>query len=250
MHKGSLLAGLVAAALPLAGCLEDATPRPGAAAGADAAPRARAAAEERVRAAARDGSALRFRAVETHRQAMAGTYAVCGQATVSGGGVFIPFVSVVSAVGGGLEVEQHLARTNTEATRVYVEMVGRCFDGGGPLQRAGGTPVAQPTPPLPNGLPILDQPEHAPARAPDPVVAASAAGAGSVTMRQNGNLRSSPGGGGAVIRVARAGASMTVFGTAPGGWFQVGDTAPEGWVHGSVASRMDGASSGTLASVQ
>ena len=239
MRNGFLLAGLLAATLPLGGCFEEAVPRAEAAPNTDATARVRTAAEERVRALARDTGSLRFRAMQTHRQAVAGTYAVCGQATVSGGGVFIPFVSVVSTANGTLEVEQHVARTNVEATRVYVEMVGRCFDGGGPVARAGGGPAAQPTPPLPTGLSILDE------VAPPPVAEAATApaqpaGNGTLVMRQNGNLRASPNGGGDVLRVARAGSSLTIFGTAPGGWYQVGGAAPEGWVHGSLGTAQAG----------
>ncbi|MBP0494899.1 SH3 domain-containing protein [Roseomonas indoligenes] len=248
MRKGFLLVGLLA----LGGCLEDAAPKPAAKADDGAMARVRTAAEERVRGVARDANTLRFRAVETYRQAMADTYAVCGQATVAGDAVYIPFVSVVSQRNGATEVEQFIGRSNVEATRVYVELVGRCFEGGGPVQRAGGTTVSAPTPPLPNGLPVLDQVQPVPPATPDLVTAASNAApanaaAGTVVMRQNGNVRTSPGGGGAVLRVARSGTVMNVFGTAPGGWFQVGETEPEGWVHSSVAARQ---SSAALASVQ
>jgi len=249
MRKGFLLAGLLA----LGGCFEDAPPKAESKAAApseDVADRVKMAAEERLREIARDPEALRFRAMELHRQAMADTYAVCGQATVMGGTVFIPFVSVVNAADGELKVEQHVGRSNIEATRVYVEMVGRCFDGGGPIMRAGGTAVAQPAPPLPTGLPVLDhvpqeppkQPEMVSATSPDPM--AGGHSGRTLVMRQNGNVRAAPGGGGEVLRVARTGSVLNVFGTAPGGWYRVGDTAPEGWVHGSLVSLP----SGTLAS--
>lgn len=244
LRQGFLLAGLLA----LGGCWEDTpkgqsiNPLAGNAQGAGAAAgsaRIRAAAEERVRGIAREQDGLRFRAVEVHRQVAPNTYAVCGQATVSGGAIFIPFVSVVKTGGEALEVEQFVGRTNLEATRVYVELVNRCFDGGGPAMRAGGVPVGQPTPPLPMGLPILEQVGEAPPPAPE-LVSASAAprpmAGGTLVMRQNGNLRSTPGGGGGVLRVARPGSTLTIFGTAPGGWYQVGDTAPEGWIHGSLGS--------------
>ncbi|WP_156963480.1 SH3 domain-containing protein [Muricoccus aerilatus] len=245
MRKGFLLVGLLA----LGGCWEDAAPKgqsSGTAAGNGAVSRVRAAAEERVRAAARDPENLRFRAVETHRQAIADTYAVCGQATVSGDSVFVPFVSVVKTAGGTTEVEQYIGRSNIEATRVYVELVGRCFDGGGPVQRAGGSTVSSPAPPLPNGLPTLDQMAQATQPVPPPAAVEPASvaplhgAAGTLVMRQNGNLRSSPNGGGAVLRVARSGAVLNVFGTAPGGWYQVGESTPEGWIHGSLVTVQGG----------
>ncbi|WP_159346596.1 SH3 domain-containing protein [Roseomonas harenae] len=249
MRKEFLLAGLLA----LGGCFEDA-PTKAEAVKREASTRVKTAAEERLRGIARDPEALRFRAVETYRQAMADTYAVCGQATVMGGTVFIPFVSVVNDAEGEMKIEQHVGRTNIEATRVYVEMVGRCFDGGGPVMRAGGTPIAQLPPPLPTGLPILDQVAPEPPRQPEMVAAAASASSPAegepsgrtLVMRQNGNVRASPNGGGEVLRVARSGTALNIFGTAPGGWYRVGDVTPEGWVHGSLTS----VTSGTLASAQ
>lgn len=250
LRKGFFLVSLLA----LGGCWEDAAPKgqSGSAAGAGVVAKVRAAAEERVRSASRDPDNLRFRAVETHRQAIADTYAVCGQATVSGDSVFVPFVSVVKTAGGTPEVEQYIGRSNIEATRVYVELVSRCFDGGGPVQRAGGGTVSSPTPPLPNGLQTpnqVAQPAAPPATAPavpepEATMAAHGAASGTLVMRQNGNLRSSPSGGGAVLRVARSGAVLNVFGTAPGGWYQVGEGAPEGWIHGSLATVQPGGQTG------
>jgi lipoprotein-anchoring transpeptidase ErfK/SrfK len=242
MRKGFLLAGLLA----LGGCFEDAPKDQAAKGGDEAVARVRTAAEQRLRGIARDGDALRFRAVETYRQSAPNTYAVCGQATLAGDSVFIPFVTVVNARDGGTEIEQqHVARTNTEATRVYVELVGRCFEGGGPQMRGTGTPMAQLPPPLPNGLPILDEVTPEPPKTPDLVTSVAAPGTGvaggTLVMRQNGNLRASPAGSGAVLRVARSGAVLNIFGTAPGGWYQVGDTAPEGWIHRSVGVPQSGA---------
>ncbi|WP_424134784.1 SH3 domain-containing protein [Roseomonas chloroacetimidivorans] len=246
IRKEVFVAGLLAPVLlALGGCLEEAPPKGAPVADRGGMERVRTAAEARVRDIARDPEALRFRAVETYRQAMPDTYAVCGQATVVGSGVFIPFVSVVKATNGGMEVQQHVARTNIEATRVYVEMVSRCFDGGGPVTRADGIQVAQPAPPLPSGLPLLDQVVPEPPKTPDLVTAAarpadSQSFNGTLTMRQNGNIRSSPNGGGAVLRVARTGSVLSIYGTAPGGWYQVGENGPEGWVHGSLASVQPG----------
>jgi hypothetical protein len=53
-----------------------------------------------------------------------------------------------------------------------------------------------------------------------------------VIMRQNGNIRAAPKGD--TLRVAPRGASLRVFAEAPGGWLEVGDTAPFGWVHSSM----------------
>ena len=244
LRKGILLAGV----LSLGGCWEETPGKEQRSAAPTGQPVAavKVAAEDRIRAVSREVDNLRFRAVEAYRQAIPDTYAVCGQATVSGGSVFIPFVSIVKTIGDAKEVEQYVGRTNIEATRVYVEMVSRCFEGGGPVQRAGGGTVSSPAPPLPNGLPILNQVGEPPPAlmsemVPAQVQTANVAAAlgtvsGSVLMRQNGNLRASPAGSGVVLRVARTGSMLTIFGTAPGGWYQVGEGGPEGWVHGSLVS--------------
>jgi len=68
-----------------------------------------------------------------------------------------------------------------------------------------------------------------------PVAAAAPDGGGwQVVMRGPGNIRSGPGGGAAVLRVAPRGASLTVLDRAAGGWLQVDDGAGGGWVHGSL----------------
>jgi hypothetical protein len=51
------------------------------------------------------------------------------------------------------------------------------------------------------------------------------------------NIRSMPGGGGAVVRVVPRASVLRVFAEAPGGWLQVGEDQPFGWVHGSVLER-------------
>ncbi|MFC7540986.1 SH3 domain-containing protein [Siccirubricoccus deserti] len=48
------------------------------------------------------------------------------------------------------------------------------------------------------------------------------------------NIRSQPGGGGAVVRIVPRASTLRVFSEAPGGWLQVGEDQPFGWVHGSM----------------
>ncbi|UFN47104.1 SH3 domain-containing protein [Roseomonas sp. OT10] len=227
--------------------------------------RARQLAEARLQSSLRvDGSQLR--GVQVYRQAIAGTYAVCGQ--VNPGGAdrpFLPFVSVVSfpdaSKGGGggdaPSVDQFVSMSAIEATRVYVEMTSRCGEDGGPRQ-SGNRVVPAPLPPVPGNLPYAGQPAAAPAAgaaaaspaAPTPAAPSTAPPAtpqaaergtpasGTVTMRQNGNLRAHPSGGGEVLRVLPRGAALRVFAEAPGGWYQVGEGgAPAGWVHGSMLDR-------------
>ena len=89
---------------------------------------------------------------------------------------------------------------------------------------ADAQPAAAPT------TPPADAEPAAPAEPP----AAAAPTAETVQIRSAANVRATPGGGGEVLRVAPQGATLAVFGRAPGGWYQVGDTAPQGWVHGSM----------------
>ena len=54
-------------------------------------------------------------------------------------------------------------------------------------------------------------------------------------VRQAANLRTDPHG--STIRVLPQGTPLHVFGQASGGWYQVGDTAPWGWVHESMLNK-------------
>ncbi|MBP0495500.1 SH3 domain-containing protein [Roseomonas sp. SG15] len=203
------------------------------------------AAEERLRATARNITpAARLRGVTAHRQALGG-YAVCGQVNLTGAmeDPYLPFVSVVSA--NGERIEQFVATGSAEATRTYVETNTRCFDGGGPTSARSVLPL----PPVPDTAataPAAAPPPPAPGAAgsaPPPAQPASPAGSmpaqGSVTTTAAHpvNLRSNPAGGGAVLRVVPRGTRLRVFAEAPGGWYQVGETEPMGWIHGSMLER-------------
>ncbi|MCK8785369.1 SH3 domain-containing protein [Roseomonas sp. NAR14] len=217
----------------------------------DLAARARQAAEEKLRSGAPEPGAVRFRAVQSWPQAIARTVAVCGQANLTGAAddAFIPFVSVVSFEGDAARVDQHFATSSPEATRVYIDIVTRCFEGGGP--QSARQIASSPLPPLPNDPPRNFQPPAAAPPAPPPGTARPAAppaaaapsvapapmppgGAQRVTLRQNGNLRSAPVGGSTVLQVVQRGTTLRVFGQAPGGWYQVGGSEPIGWIHGSL----------------
>ena len=93
-------------------------------------------------------------------------------------------------------------------------------------------PASMPVPtPGPAPMPQSAEPP-APALAPVPDQAPAS---GSVTMRQHGNLHAGPQG--PVVQVVPQGTVMRIFAQAPGGWYQVGDTAPWGWVHESLVDR-------------
>jgi hypothetical protein len=198
------------------------------------------ASEERLRARLnREGYVQR--AVVVHRQAMPGHFAVCGQVNPTGRAedAFIPYVAVVALDGPAARVELHYAGSTIEATRVYFEMVDRCFDGGGPPSARA---ASRPRPPAPAELPRARPEEARPAPAaaapeaaiPRAEVPGAMAIEGIALTRGPANIRAHPSGGGAVLRVAPRGAILQVFAEAPGGWLQVGEQEPWGWVHRSV----------------
>jgi uncharacterized protein YraI len=54
-------------------------------------------------------------------------------------------------------------------------------------------------------------------------------------MRQDANIHTAPHG--SAVGVAPRGSSLRVFSEAPGGWLEVGETAPFGWVHSSMVEQ-------------
>jgi len=200
--------------------------------------------EARLRARLRDEGTMAMRATQLHAQAMPDTIAVCGHVNPDGqrGRAWLPYVAVVAFEGEAVaRTELFLAASSPEATRVFFEMVDRCFEGGGP---AHARLVARPLPPGPVGLVAPEAaPEPAPAVefATGPAAAPQAAESGtaplgSVTIgqRAGANVRNRPSGAGEVLMVAPRGATLQVFAVAPGGWVQVGEGTPWGWVHGSL----------------
>ncbi|MDB5416374.1 MAG: hypothetical protein JWR10_4709 [Rubritepida sp.] len=177
------------------------------------------------------------RGVQVFAQALSDNFAVCGRSSVSGaaGDPFVPYVAVVSFDGGNARVSNFsLGATGPEASRVFVEMVDRCFDGGGP---ATNRMMARSFPPLPvPGLPepqassvaVAETAAAAPAEAPRPT------GTVVTSSRTGANIRSSTRGG-EVVRTVPPSSTLEVVGEAPGGWYQVGASGGvTGWVHASV----------------
>lgn len=240
----------------LAAC-DDPTPRepraeaPPAQATTDRTMAALRVAEERLRARFRPDEPFVTRAVRVHRQQLPDTLAVCGQANPSGRGsaAWIPYVAIVGFDDTRpAHVEFHFAGTTAEATRVYFELVDRCFDGGGP---PAGRAIARPLPPAPLGLPshagdsapraamVPPVPTQPPVMsgmsAPAAAVSGPMYGAVTTSQRSPVNLRTAPGG--PVIGTIPRGTTLQVFDMAPGGWFLVGEAEPAGWVHVSGLER-------------
>ncbi|WP_264185762.1 SH3 domain-containing protein [Roseicella aerolata] len=218
---------------------------------------ARQAAEEQVRARLRMTGEMQLRAVQVHRQQLPDSLAVCGQVNPTGAAVdpFIPWVAVVTLKEGQpARTDLTLGASNAEATRVFIEMLDRCFEGGGPATTRPQAPRALPPLPLEAGLARPAAPAPAPAvppagpgpapmpaaPPPAPMPAAPPAAGGRIvttTPAHPVNIRAQPGGGGPVVRILPRASQLRVFGEAPGGWLEVGEDQPFGWVHGSMLER-------------
>jgi hypothetical protein len=270
-YLGYILAAGIAATAVIMLLAEHNAPKPGESqqTARDDLAEVRRVAESGIRSSARNPDAVRFRGGQIYPQAAAGQVAVCGQTDVSGG--FVPFVAVIRTSGDGFVhpyqvVEIHVAATIRDADRTYIETVARCWPGGGPQARQHGSITAVPplpehpdavlrtaapvaAPPAPASQPaFVVQPRVAVAPVPPSASAvppaaaetedADEAPAGAirtVTMRQDANIRTVPHGN--AVGVAPRGSSLRVFSEAPGGWLEVGETAPFGWVHGSMVEQ-------------
>lgn len=255
MHVNvTAFAGSVAMAVALlfGGCdKERCEPAPQMARSLDQSADLRKAAENSVRFSASNPDSVRFRGVQVWPQAVQNQFAVCGQANVFGpsSNTYVLFVVVVTQSDLGddpartFKTDARVGATVTEATKVYVDTLVRCYESGGPQSIMGGT--APPVPPMPSDMKtVLSGPTPAvPAPAAQPQQPSASAqstprstlASGTIVMRQNGNIRIAPQG--ETIRVEPQGKELRVFGEAPGGWLQIGDTEANGWVHNSLVQR-------------
>jgi len=255
-HRGRTIAAWLAVAgmLLLAACdKERCEPAVQASASQDQLADVRKAAENSVRASVSNPDAVQFRGAQVWPQAIKNQFAVCGQTNVYGpsSNTFVLFVAVVTRDEFGQDparkftAEARVGSTVTEATKVYIDTVARCFAGGGPQNQRRETVTA--VPPLPDDVKSVLTPTPPPAAAAPPTtpqppnavvaqpVSAASPASGTVVMRQAGNIRTSPQG--STIRVEPAGKELHVFGEAPGGWLQIGESEPDGWVHSSLVQR-------------
>ena len=239
----------------------------------------RRAAEEAVLARVNLTPQPALRAVQVYGQQPGDAFAVCGHVGLGQGSsvVFVPWVVPITLRDGRVVVSEVFAGvSNAEASRVYIESIDRCFEGGGahparprqvralpPTPHDAGAGLVQSSP-LPTSAPPRE------ARAPDngapqavplrPAATPSAPGPASgldpgmarpapraevsigaevVTTRAAHpvNIRNAPNGSGAVVRTVPRASQLRVFGEAPGGWLQVGADEPFGWLHGSMLER-------------
>lgn len=193
--------------------------------------------EQNLRAGAPKAT-ITFRGVQVYTQAVPKRIAVCGQANpfADDPKMFVPFVSIVTmpetdAPPARYSFEQYIGTSTSEAGRVYLAMVNYCYEKGGP--------AAGPNRGMMSMAPLPDTTPDPAVRAADPAPAVPApsatAATGSVTMRRSANIHSDPKG--PTVRVATQGTVLKVFAQAAGGWLQVGDAAPWGWVHESMVDR-------------
>lgn len=226
----------------LAAC-DDPPKPPATEAAAPALAEARRAAEEQVRTRLRIIGDMRLRAIQVYSQQVPDTVAVCGQVNPAGGAndPFVPWVAMVTLKDGkAVRTDLVLGASNMEASRVYIESVDRCFEGGGPRNAPGQSTRALPPLPADAGLSQAAPPAPPPAMSPSvalPLAPPRAAGSITTTAAHPVNIRNAPAGGGAVVRIVARSSALRVFGDAPGGWLQVGEDQPFGWLHESMLER-------------
>jgi len=217
----------------LAACGE-ATSSPSAGATAPQIQAARDAAEISLRARLRVEGTPQQRGIQVFAQALPDQFAVCGRSRISGLGSdpYMPYVALVSFEAGTARVSQFsLGATGPEASRVFVLMVDRCFDGGGPTH---ARMTARSFPPMPSAAAA-----EAPNEQPSAATTESPAEAASVitvvtTQRSGANIRSSMRGGD-VVRTVPPATRLEVIGSAAGDWVQVGANGSAwGWIHSSM----------------
>lgn len=178
------------------------------------------AARQALAARLRSPDALQLSEVRVHDFGTVDERAVCGtmRSPEIAGGTARFVVRVLQPRGAGtrppttvVEDAPWLVRPAPEAARRF------CREPEAPVapQPANSLATASTTAPPPSSIP-----------------ATTAAAGGRVVTQSPANLRSTPSG--EVLMSIPRGRSLVVFDRAPGGWLQVGETAPQGWMHSSL----------------
>lgn len=218
-----ILAAIAVPVVLAAGCKEE--PKKVVQPTFDLASQARQVVEQNLRSAASVPAVVELRGVQIYPQAMPRHIAVCGQISLSRHNAFTFFVSVATyeeRAGSSVptfHVEQYVADTIDAATRVWTEMIGHCYENGGP--QLGNRPSIPTLPPMPNMLsqrvpqaePVAETPQRQmpqqpsikppevegamvqrePSMPPEPSLDRTAP-PDPVVQRRNGILQSMPGG--------------------------------------------------------
>jgi hypothetical protein len=194
-------------------------------AGRDPVSLARDAVEMELRRLSHMPDAVRTRHVGVYQQSSPSMVAICGQMSATGSeNAFIDFaaVTIMQEPDPPRVQELHIADGPSGAARTRAESWLRCTDETRRIDMKAGAEM-------------LPRPQFSPTAAPRIQGESEVMPAGlNVTMRQRGNLRSGPDASSPVIRTIPRGTAAHVFGEPQGGWYQIGDTSPWGWMHSSM----------------
>jgi len=224
---------LALAVTALAACGE-ATSSPNAGAAVPQLQAVREAADVALRARLRGEGAPQQRGIQVFSQALPDQFAVCGRLRISGLGSdpFMPYVALVSLEAGAARVSQFsLGATGPEASRVFVLMVDRCFEGGGPTH---ARMTARSFPPMPVAG-VAEAVDERPSASTTESPAEPASVITVITTSRSGaNIRNSARGGD-VVRTVPPASRLEVIGSAASDWVQVGANGMAwGWIHSSM----------------
>ena len=189
------------------------------------------------------GGAAIFQEVRIYDYGVAGERGVCGQVeTPAGSGRQLEFAVRVQLPNADDPRRRAAAQATLDdgsaAPRAVAETRRRYCRDAAPLVSAVPSPVPLPAP----ERVLLDT---APSTAgsstdlPTPTEAGGKASARELErllVRSPANLRERPQAGSQVLRTLPRGLELQLHGRAPGGWLQVGDAMPWGWVHSSLTT--------------
>ena len=188
------------------------------------------------------GAVAIFQDIRIHDYGVMGERGVCGQVEApAGSGQRMEFavrilLPMAANSQGRAEAQATLDDSRT-APRAVAETRRRYCHDAAPIASA-----APPQIPLPGPDPaIRDVGAAAGASASLPPATEAGGKAPSrelqrMLIRSPANLREQPQAGAKVLRTLPRGLELQLYGRAPGGWLQVGDAEPWGWVHSSLTT--------------
>jgi hypothetical protein len=189
------------------------------------------------------GGAAIFQEVRIYDYGVAGERGVCGQVeTPAGSGRHVEFAVRVLLP----DADDPRRRAEAQATlddgsaapRAVTETRRRYCRDAAPLASAAPSPVPLRTP----ERILLDTTPSTAGSSVDLTAPTEGGGKASarelerLLIRSPANLRERPQAGSLVLRTLPRGLELQLHGRAPGGWLQVGDAVPWGWVHSSLTA--------------